>query len=50
MISGDTQIGTEVDGQFVNVEKGVPADIAIAQSSMFDHAFIGAKINEYVAK
>ena len=50
VISGDTMICTEVDGQYVNVEKGVPADIAIAQSSMFDHAFIGTKINEYLAK
>ena len=48
--SGLTEISIEKNGSIVNVDKGVEADVAIAQSSMFDRNVVSSKAKEAFAK
>ena len=47
-LSGLQAIATEKDGKLVHVDKGVPADHAIEQSSMFSRSFISAMVNGWL--
>ena len=49
-LSGLTEISVEKNGSIVNVDKGVEADVAIAQSSMFDRNVVSSKAKEAFAK
>ena len=50
VLSGLTEISVEKNGFIVNVDKGVEADVSIAQSSMFDRNIVSAVAKEAFAK
>ena len=50
VLSGLTELMMEKDGTLTTVEKGVEADVAIAQSSMFDRDAVSKKAKEAFAK
>ena len=50
VLSGLTEISVEKNGEIVNVDKGVEADVAIAQSSMFDRDAVSKKAKEAFVK
>lgn len=50
VLSGLTEIMVEKNGGIENVDKGVEADVAIAQSSMFDRDVVSKKAKEAFAK
>lgn len=45
-LSSTTQIVTKKGDQYVNVDKGVPADVEVAQDSMFDRLVVGKMAND----
>ena len=50
VLSGLTEISVEKNGSIVNVDKGVEADVSIAQSSMFDRNIVSTLAKEAFAK
>ena len=50
VLSGLTEISVEKNGSIVNVDKGVEADVSIAQSSMFDRNIVSSAAKKAFAK